>query len=403
MDESVSTDIDQLRTLAIVGVVCIHATSPLINAAAGDPFHDRLFWSLVALNQAARFSVPAFFFLAGLLASVKARRWSAGTPGGAHAIGARLRRLLLPYVAWSLILWVVPSLLSRGAMPREAVARLLLGQTFTGGYFLIALAQLALVAPWLCRLAAARPRLFGGAAAGLLAATLCAEQIAASGGETGWAIIITRGFSAALSTGLVWAPFFMAGILGGLDPAGLRERLVRRAGWLVVLAAIALPLSVLEFRMVLEVTGSAGLAATFLKPSSIAVAIAFSGLALVVPAGPLAARVVRSLAPASFAIYLVHGGVIQAMTRLMPGAGRSMADAWIGVIGTILAGLALPLLLHRTAARRFPQPLNLLLFGRADARPAPSRRADSDGAGRHAAPDGGAPREAAPSWNAKAS
>jgi peptidoglycan/LPS O-acetylase OafA/YrhL len=281
--------------------------------------------------------------------------------------------------------------------------RLLLGQTFTGGYFLIALAQLALVAPWLCRLAAVRPRLFGGAAAGLLAVTLCAEQIAASGGETGWAIIINGGFSAALSTGLVWAPFFMAGILGGFDPAGLRERLVRRAGWLVVLAAIALPLSVLEFRMVLEVTGSAGLAATFLKPSSIAVAIAISGLVLVVPAGPLAARAVRSLAPASFAIYLVHGGVIEAMARLMPGAGRSMADAWIGVIGTILAGLALPLLLHRFAARRFAQPLNLLLFGRADARRAPSRRADSDGAGRHAAPDGGAPREAAPSWNAKAS
>src|SRR6267142_90351 len=146
LDESFSTGIDRLRALAIVGVVCIHATSPLINAAARNPVQDGRFWSLVALNQAARFSVPAFFFLAGLLASVAARRWSAGTPGGAHASGARLRRLLLPYVTWSLILWVAPSLLIRGAMPREAVARFLLGQTFTGGYFLIALAQLALVA-----------------------------------------------------------------------------------------------------------------------------------------------------------------------------------------------------------------------------------------------------------------
>lgn len=403
MDDSVSTGIDRLRALAIAGVVCIHATSPLINAAAGDPFHDRLFWSLVALNQAARFSVPAFFFLAGLLSSVTARRDPAGAPGGTHAIGARLRRLLLPYLTWSLILWVVPSLLSRGAMPQDAAAGLLLGQTFSGGYFLIALAQLALLAPWLCRLAAARPRLFGGAAAGLLAATLCAEQVAATAGDIGWPIIISGGLSAALSTGLVWAPFFMAGVLGGLDPAGLRERLIRRAGWLVVLAAFGLPLSVLEFRVILDVTGSAGLAATFLKPSSIAVAIAISGLALVVRSGPLAARAVRSLAPASFAIYLIHGGVIQAMTGLMPGAGGSMSGAWIGVIVTALAGLVLPLLLYRIASRWFPQPLNLVLFGRADARRAPSGRADSDGVRRPADLDAGAPRAAAPSWIAKAS
>src|SRR5882672_7507093 len=113
-DESFSTGIDRLRALAIVGVVCIHATSPLINAAAGDPVQDGRFWSLVALNQAARFSVPAFFFLAGLLATVAARRDATGGPSGAHAIGARLRRLLLPYLAWSVILWIVPSLLGRG-------------------------------------------------------------------------------------------------------------------------------------------------------------------------------------------------------------------------------------------------------------------------------------------------
>src|SRR5262245_32289022 len=108
MDESLSTGIDRLRAISIVGVVCIHATSPLINSRAGDPVHDGLFWSLVALNQAARFSVPAFFFLAGLLA---ARTGS---------IGARLRRLLLPYVTWSIILWAIPELL-RGAVRPAAM------------------------------------------------------------------------------------------------------------------------------------------------------------------------------------------------------------------------------------------------------------------------------------------
>jgi hypothetical protein len=206
----------------------------------------------------------------------------------------------------SLILWVVLSLLSRGALPQDVAARLLLGQTFSGGYFLIALAQLALMAPWLCRLAAARPRLTGGAAAGLMAATLCAEQVAATAGDSGWPIIISGGLSAALSTGLVWAPFFMAGISrrnrsGRAPGAAVSGRL------LVVLAAIAPPLSVLEFRVILEVTGRPVWRRRSSSSSSVAVAVAISGLALVVPAGPLASRVVRILAPASFAIYLIHG------------------------------------------------------------------------------------------------
>jgi peptidoglycan/LPS O-acetylase OafA/YrhL len=235
-----------------------------------------------------------------------------------------------------------------------------------------------------------------------LTAILCASLFAAFGGDSGWPIIIRERFSAALSTGLVWAPFYMAGVLGGLDPARLRDLLVRRAGWLVVVAAAALPLSVLEFRLVLEETGMAGLAASFLKPSSIAVAIAISGLVLVVPAGPLAERLVRWLAPSSFAIYLVHGGVIQAVTRLMP-EPVSIRGAWLGVVVTVAAGLAAPILLHRIASRRLPAPINLLLFGRAGAGHSRAGRAEPGGPGRPAAPGRGAPREAAPSWIAKAS
>ena len=402
MDESFSTGIDRLRALAIVGVVCIHATSPLINAAAGDPVHDATFWSLVALNQAARFSVPAFFFLAGLLAMSTARRDATGGIMVTRAIGARLRRLLLPYLAWSAILWIVPSLLGRRALPGETAARLLLGQTFTGGYFLIALAQLALVTPWLCRHAAARPRLVGGAAAGLLAAILGASLIAAHGEDSGWTIIIREGFSAALSSGIVWAPFYMAGVLGGLDPARLRDLIVRQAGFLVALAAAALPLSMLEFRVVLDATGMTGLAASFLKPSSVAVAIAITGLALVVPAGPLASRMVAWLAPSSFAIYLVHGGVIHAVTRLLPDPASNLG-AWAGVVTAVPAGLAAPILLHRIASRRLPESINLLLFGRAGAGRAPAGRAAPGGAGRPGTPGHGAPPEAAPSWIAKAS
>src|SRR5262247_1931722 len=108
MDDSLSTGIDRLRALSIAGVVVIHATSPLINAHAGDPAHDPVFWGAVLLNQAARFSVPAFFFLAGLLAADASRRACTGV-GAARAVGGRLVRLLLPYAVWSVVLFIVPA------------------------------------------------------------------------------------------------------------------------------------------------------------------------------------------------------------------------------------------------------------------------------------------------------
>ena len=398
MDEDLSTGIDRLRALSIVGVVCIHATSPLLNERAGRAAHDGLFWGLAALNQAARFSVPAFFFLAGLLAAIASRRVPAGGPAGTASVGARLRRLLLPYLTWSVALFVVPEWLRRGALPPGTTTRFLLGQTFTGGYFLIALAQLALVTPWLCRRAGTRRRETALAAAVLLAAVLGGDLIAAYGGPSPWAIIINSGFSAALSSGLVWAPFFMAGVLGGFDPARLRSFLLRRAGWFVVLAAMALPLCLVEFRITLERTGSIGLAASFLKPSSVALAVACTGLALVVPAGPAVSRIARWLAPASFAIYLVHGGVIQAMERVLPGPGDSAAAAWLDVAIMVLAGLAAPMALYRFAARRLPAPLNLLLFGRAGPRHAAG--SDAGGAGRF---NRSVASGASPSWSGTAS
>jgi surface polysaccharide O-acyltransferase-like enzyme len=352
MDQSLSAGIDRLRAISIVGVVCIHATSPLINARAPDPVHDWLFWSLVALNQTARFSVPAFFFLAGLLAA------------RAGSIGARLRRLLLPYVAWSIILWAIPELLRGTARPAAMGVRFLLGQTFTGGYFLVALAQLAIVTPGIVRLASSRPRLAGLAAAALLWAIVGAETIAAYGGDSGPATVLRDGFSDGLSSGIVWAPFFLAGAIAGRRAAALETLLKRSAGRLVILAVVALPLTLVEFRMTFDATRSAGLAATFLKPSCIALAAAISGLALVVPAGPAVTRCMAHLAPAAFAIYLAHGAVIQALQHLLPDPGASIAVAWLEVAVMVIAGVALPLAWHVFAVRRLPAPINLLLFGR---------------------------------------
>jgi surface polysaccharide O-acyltransferase-like enzyme len=338
-------------------------------SAAPGPDHGWLFWSLVALNQAARFSVPAFFFLAGLLAR-----------GG--SMGVRLRRLLLPYVAWSIILWAIPELLRGPARPAAMGVEFLLGQTFTGGYFLVALAQLAIVTPGMVRLASSRPSRAALAAAALLSAIVGAETIAAYGGDSGPATVMRNGFSDCLSSGVVWAPFFLAGAIAGRRAPALEAWLMRYAGRLVVLAVVALPLTLVEFRMTFEATGSVGIAATFLKPSCIALAAAISGLALVVPVGPVATRVMAHLAPAAFAIYLAHGAVLQVLQHVLPDPGASVAVAWLEVTVMVIAGVALPLAWHAFAVRWLPAPINLLLFGRAGAKRGGSVSIAAGGGGR---------------------
>jgi surface polysaccharide O-acyltransferase-like enzyme len=364
MDRILSSGIDRLRAYSILGVVCIHATSPLINQHAPDPSHDLLFWWAVLINQASRFSVPAFFFLAGLLTGTSAKDRMAGPAGVRGYLKSRLLRLVLPYLAWSLIFWIRPIWQSRHELPADFSQSLLLGQTFVGGYFLVALAQLTLCAPFLCRWAILRARNTATMALIFLTLIIAGVMIGVYGMGPGIAPIIRQGFSVMQSTGVVWAPFFILGIVGGLDPGSLRATLRQLRPWLLPLAIISLPLSILEFRAILAVGGTAGLAVTFLKPSSIALACAVTGLVLGREDATAPSRLVALLAPASFAVYLVHGGVLQILSRFAPGPGAPGLVVAAGIVMTATAALVTALVFHRVVATRLPSPFRLVLIGK---------------------------------------
>jgi peptidoglycan/LPS O-acetylase OafA/YrhL len=77
--------LDRLRAAAILGVVAIHATSPLLASLRdGSPAATSRSWFLVALNQAGRFSVPAFFILAGFLTAPQAESQLRGGRAGGY-------------------------------------------------------------------------------------------------------------------------------------------------------------------------------------------------------------------------------------------------------------------------------------------------------------------------------
>ncbi len=358
---------DLLRAAAILGVVAIHATSPALAAiAAGRPpggGRSALFWLLAAVNQLGRFSVPAFFLMAGFFTSFEAGDRFVGQERIGRYVRRRLGRVLVPYLTWSLVFFVLPRWARHDAPLPEVARALLLGTTFTGGYFLIVLAQFSVLGPFLARTVAAR-RPAAWAACLVLLGTTAAWYGAGAYGRGPASGVVRDAFSASLSLFYVWASFFLTGLLTGAEPEQFLSALRgRRRLW----AAFSLAFfagSLWEFRIVLDRTGSLGLAASFLKPTSSAFALAFCAWLLSGPdrTGPATAPW-RPLADASYATYLVHGGIILALLGIGSPPWRALLGTAAGPLVLGVVATAAPLALHRVVERYAPAPIRFILFG----------------------------------------
>ncbi|HFD32746.1 MAG TPA: acyltransferase [Gammaproteobacteria bacterium] len=88
--------ISQMKGGAILGVLAIHATAPAIN----PQYHIAESWivALIAINQAARFCVPLFFFISGLTYGFFYEQQYKGCY--ACFIKKRSSKILIPYTFW---------------------------------------------------------------------------------------------------------------------------------------------------------------------------------------------------------------------------------------------------------------------------------------------------------------
>lgn len=216
--------LDHLRAAAILGVVAIHPTSPLLASLPdGSAAQPSRFWMLAALNQAGRLSVPAVFLLAGFLVAFQAEKLRGGS-GARDYLKRRLARLLVPYLTWSVALCALPAPVHRKTDAADFAFRFLLERTFTGAYFLLALAQLTLLAAVLIRIVR-KSRL---AALTLWPLFFFMTEIfygVAAYGRSGTSLHVREAFSASLSLFFVWGSYFVAGLWAARE----RERL---PGWL---------------------------------------------------------------------------------------------------------------------------------------------------------------------------
>jgi peptidoglycan/LPS O-acetylase OafA/YrhL len=365
--------LDHLRAAAILGVVAIHATSPLLASLPdGSSAQPSRFWMLAALNQAGRFSVPAFFLLAGFLAAFQAEKLRGGS-GARDYLKRRLARLLVPYLTWSVALFALPVLAHRKTDAADLAFRFLLGWTFTGAYFLLALAQLTLLAPALIRIVR-KSRL---AALTLWSLFFFMTEIfygVAAYGRSGTSLHVREAFSASLSLFFVWGSYFVAGLWAARE----RERLLpwlgeRRLFW-AGLGAALYAASLWEFGAVHESTRSLGLAASFLKPTSALFALAacsfFLGTTGARAAEPVAivrksppARTWKALAAGSFAIYLLHGSVVLSLLGIAAPSWQAVAAGPAGPLLLGAAGIAGPLAFYRLTERFAPRWARFAMFG----------------------------------------
>lgn len=144
--------LDLYRAIAIMAVVAIHATSTAVAHYPKNTWDHDLFYFW---NTFLQFAVPAFLFLSSLVlfynysAKLNEKGWMTSF------YKKRLFYIFVPYVAWSLIYFVIKKWLA-GKEPLESsmqlVKQLVQGTAHTHLYFFLIILQFYIVFPWLLSL-----------------------------------------------------------------------------------------------------------------------------------------------------------------------------------------------------------------------------------------------------------
>lgn len=133
------------KAVAVAAVVLLHSLSLLPDSIYTSSSN----WFFVALNQAARFSVPLFLALSGY---GLAKKYSPGLPSSLNFLLGRFRKLLPLYLLWSLILLTLLSFQPWHQSPSYNLWQdLVFGRTDYHLYFVPLLLQLYLLFTFLSR------------------------------------------------------------------------------------------------------------------------------------------------------------------------------------------------------------------------------------------------------------
>lgn len=348
-----------LNGIAIIGAVAYHASGWGFiamfwwtdrYAAVSTPNFDQMgsvaYFALRALEQLIIFAVPAFLFVSGFFIAFAAGR----TRGNIQwkVIGARIQSLLIPYLLWSVLIWVAAFAQGQRYTPLQYVELFITGRTASPYYFVPLLIQFFLLSPLLVPLAKKR---------GLLLLALTAViQLAV---RTLIYLNTLEALPAAVQplmpvTASWFFPghlfWFTWGIVAGFHIEALK-RLLPRIKWVALAAVVILfPLGMLEWELVLQSFSQVWIGAretildSFFAAAIILAFLAFGDLKI-----PYAAEL-SDLGGKSFGIYLAHSPVLEYTARaIYLLAPWILAHQILFQPILIFMGLAVPLLLMHIA------------------------------------------------------
>jgi surface polysaccharide O-acyltransferase-like enzyme len=317
------------------------------------------YYGLRVLEQFVTFSLPAFLFVSGFFVAFAAGR----APSlGWDKVAGRVRMLLIPYVLWSLAIFIGRALEGTTDSPVGYVEQLLFGRAAIPYYYIPLLTQLFLLSPLIVRLVRVRPMAVLGAAGLLQLIVQVARYPVLLGKHVPAATWIWQHVPGWFFPHMVF--WFVLGTFAGLHGATFK-------GWLAR-AKPALPWTTLAL-------GAAGLlewellqsssTRQWLTPTPTAVDSLYSGACILtflafaevdVPAR----RQLDALGERSFGVYLAHAPVLELLSRSVyhltpPLLGHQFLFQAL-LIG---AGVGLPLLMMALVRRSPARPGYNYLFG----------------------------------------
>jgi peptidoglycan/LPS O-acetylase OafA/YrhL len=361
-----------LRGLAILAVVCHHAAgwgfTALIwagwnqgtNPAYRDLIGTPTYYVLVAIQQLALFSVPAFLFIAGFFIAYAARGdlpsldWK--------VVRAKGINLLWPYIVWSMVIYASYLLQGRDYSLLDLLRRLLTGNVIEAYFFVPLLCQFYLLSPFIIRLAKHRGPLLLAVSALIQLTMIGLRYLRVFGFPLPEALqAISR--AGTWFSGW-WAFYFPFGIVCGFHIKRFQIVIARLKSVLFVGVVILGMISVLEFEVLYRLTQSEWLRSP-MKLSSWLYAVSFALFFLALDRGAIPfTRAFNHIGTRSYGIYLLHPITMELVARTMYHIAPWLLPLQV-VFQPLLVGLSLgmPLLFMAIIAKSPAKRFHSQLFG----------------------------------------
>ena len=297
-----------------VAISCGDLTPP-VRCPNYDQVHSGTYWGLTLVRRLIAFGVPVFLMVSGYFIAFAAGRKDARIAW--PILRTRVVGLIIPYLLWSIIIFVGQAVVYNRAYPGlwEYVRRLLTGGATGSYYYIPMLIQLYLLSPILVPLAKKQWKwlLVGTAVLMLFIETLRYLQLFGLGGSTVTTLINL--------TPLWFFPrrlfWFALGIVFGFHIGDFKPFFVRHKNKLVFSAVLFYLLSLVEFELLLALSGQPWIDFYSTYTTNIYAGLFMLALLSVdklkLPFTPQ----IMDVGAKAFGVYLIHEQVLELVGTLM--------------------------------------------------------------------------------------